>query len=139
MTKKANGEITSSKLKIEQINEALRWVIDLMEWCQIPVLLLGDTAEKIWGEKNLDVDKLEFGVMKRHITQDTSRLLKTFVPGLEWDNTIQLSKAGVPIFIRVIQRKYRFFENPDFKYYMADEYKLPNPMNGYLKARWLIR
>lgn len=139
MTKKVNGETTLSKPSIGQINEAIRWVIDLMEWCQIPVILLGDTAERIFYEKNLDVDKLEFGVMKRHITQDTSRLLKTFVPNLEWDTTINLEKAGVPIVIRIIQRKYKFFENPDFKYYMFDEYKLPNPMNSYLKARWLVR
>jgi hypothetical protein len=129
----------SSKPTIGQVNEAIRYVLDLMEWCQIPFVLLGDTAEKMWSEKNLDVDKLEFGVQKRHITQDTSRLLKTFIPGLEWDKTININKAGVPIVIRVIQRRYKFFDNPDFKFYMADEYKLPNPMNGYLKARWLIR
>jgi hypothetical protein len=135
-----NGQtIQVSKPSLEDVNEALRWINDTLTWAQIPCFLIGDTAEKLWKQENLDVDKIEVGILKNWLTQDTVKLLRTFVPEIEFSDNIEISHREVPIVIKVINKKYKYFNNLDFLFYMADEYKIPNPMNEYLKARWLIK
>jgi len=42
---------------------------------------------------------------------------------------------GVPINVQVVKRDYGFLKYPDSKFYLASEYKIPNPFNEYWKVR----
>ena len=127
------------KKRGDEVNQAIRWIGDMLEWCQIPFVLLGDTAKQVVDDVALEVEKVEIGVQERHITQDTVRLLKTYQPGIEMGDVIKLDYHGVPVEIKVIKKKYAFFQHPDLAYYMADEYKVPNPFSKYWKARFLVK
>ena len=124
----------------KDVDEALRWVADVFMWSQTPIFLLGETLKAVKLEQNLVVEKLELGVRERHLTQDTVKLLKTFVPGIELEGkVISLESYGVPIEIKIIKRHYDFFDNQDFSFYNYDEYKTPNPWTTAYKSRYLIQ
>jgi len=134
-----NKKATSTKWSGNKPNEALRWVGDLLEWSQIPYFLIGDTLKQVMDGQTLEVEKIEIGVKARNLTQDTKKLLKTFAPWVEFGDIINLEFEGVPIEIKLIKRNYEFFKNPDIAYYNYDEYKIPNPWERYLKARWIVK
>ena len=117
----------------------LRWISDLLTSCQIPHLLLGNTCEQAIADVDLDVDKIEIGVVKKYFNETTKRLFDTFLPGLAIGDVIKVEKDDIPIEIRIIKRHYGFFDNPDTVFYMADEYKIPNPFQKYWAVRHLIK
>ena len=127
----------------EQINKALFWIDDTLDRSQIPYLLGGDLARQLFDNddagKEIIADKIELITHERYVTKDTFGLLKTFIPWLELDKKILLEYEGVPIEIKVLKRKYKFFSNPDLRFYMRDEYQVPNPFNNYWKARFIIQ
>jgi hypothetical protein len=126
---------TLKKYTGKEVDEAIRWVHDLMLWSQIPCFLTGETLKQIKDEQNLNVEKIEIGVRKRHLTQDTTRLLQTFVPGVVIGKTINLTGSGVPIEVKVYESDSPYFEHPDFAYYYFDEYKVPNPWDKFYEER----
>lgn len=117
----------------------LRWISDILTGCQIPHFLLGETSNQALADVELNVDKIEIGVLKKDFNETTIRLFNTFLPGLEQGDVIKLEKDGIPIEIKIIQRHYKFFDNPDIVFYMADEYKIPNPYSKYWQSRYLIK
>src|SRR3990167_5528108 len=127
----------------EQINKALYWVDDLLDRCQIPYVVAGDIARQLYDNddagRQLTVDKIEIIVRNGNINPMTTGLLKTFVPWVEFGQKILLEHEGVPIEIKVIKRKYQFIEYPDLRFYMSDEYKIPNQFDRYWKARFILQ
>ena len=127
----------------EQINKALYWVDDLLDRCQIPYVVAGDIARQLYDNndagRQLTVDKIEIIVRNGNINPMTMGLLKTFVPWVEFGKKILLEHEGVPIEIKVIKRKYQFIEYPDLRFYMSDEYKIPNQFERFWKARFIIQ
>ena len=145
---KANGQIgkkvqTNLEFKSWDINAALRDIYDLGERIQLFPLMLGDVAKQIHDNQDImmDVkvnDKIEWGIHEKNMTPEVISLFKTwnFKPNDRgWEYTFE----NIPIQIVVIKRKYKFFDNPDQKFYKVDEYKIPNPFESYWKARYLIR
>ena len=127
----------------EQINKALFWIDDTLDRSQIPYLLGGELARQLFDNEDagkfIVADKIELITHERYVTKDTFGLLKTFIPWVEKDKVIKLEYEGVPIEIKVLKRKYKFFEYPDLKFYMRDEYQIPNPFERYYKARFIIQ
>ena len=117
----------------------LRWISDLLTSCQIPHFLLGETSQQAIADVELNVDKIEIGVLKKNFNETTKRLFLTFLPGLELGDVVKLERDEIPIEIKIIQRHYGFFDNPDNVFYMADEYKIPNPYQKYWEVRYLIK
>ena len=41
----------------------------------------------------------------------------------------------VPVKLTIISHYYPFFMNPDVRYYMLTEFRIPNPFNAYWEER----
>src|SRR3990167_8250556 len=136
-----NKEVTQMPTG-EQINKALFWVDDLLDRCQIPYVIVGDIAKQLYknndASKQLNAHKIEILVKNGNINPMTKGLLKTFVPWIEFGKKILLEFEGVSIEIKVLKRKYQFIEYPDLRFYMSDEYKIPNQFDRYWKARFIL-
>lgn len=105
----------------------------------IPFMLLGKTLETA-REGQVAGDKIEVGVCKRYLNKSSLSLLRGFVPGLvEEPGKMSYMVGKVPVEIKVIHRKYAFFHNPDIIYYKWLSMHIPNPVKGYLKARYLVK
>ena len=142
-----------SELTLEQLNAAIRAVYDFWEYW--PYMLLGDTAKGA-QEGRLYGDKIEIGIKKLSLTKDVMSALKTHIEyemsrgrcdykeiSDDWIKyTWKLNKSdpvSVPVECRIIHRNYQFFKFPDHVVYNYDEFRIPNPINKYLKARYIIQ
>ena len=139
----------------EQLDKAIRAIYDLFEGRPWPYMLLGDTAKGA-KEGKLYGDKIEIGILKKHLTPDLFSHIKTHI---EYevdrgrskyaeinDNLIKYTYKEnrhnlvvVPIEFKIIYRNYQFFKHPDHVIYNYDEFSIPNPLEKYLKARYIIR
>src|SRR3990167_1145643 len=134
---------------LEQLNYALREVYEL--WNYWEYMLMGDTAKGA-KEGKLYGDKIEIGIKKKYLTRDVMSALKTHLQyavdrgyseymkiGEEKIRySVKQNKAdllGIPVECRVIHRNYQFFKYPDTVVYKYDEFKTPNPLEKYYKAR----
>ena len=93
------------------------------------------------AEKDLEADKIEIGVLKKHITKEAWSTITTFM-----GDQIELSDGGfsyvvadIPIEVKIIKKKFKVLVNPDTKFYMASEYRIPNPFKKYLKIKQFIK
>lgn len=126
-------------LSPEKLDQALAIAEDYLGRAQIPFLVLGNTLEGVI-KAELFGDKVELGVRERYLTDDTLGMLKIVNPDLKVEgDKICFAWEGVPVEIKVIKRNYKFFENPDSVFYKVTEYKIPNPLETYRKARYLIK
>ena len=141
-TQNKNG--LKPELSPDQLDQALATAEDLLGRAQIPFLVLGKTLEGVLKEK-LEGDKIELGVRKRYLTEDTLGILKIVTDSFFGqkvtieDNLISFEHGGVPVEIRIINRNYKCLENPDKVFYKVTEYFIPNPVGDYLKIKALIQ
>ena len=87
---------------------------------------------------DIQVDHIEWGIPERGLTTEVKSLFNTwgFKPNAKgYEYTFE----GIPIQIRVIKRRYSFFERPDQRFYKVDDFKIPNPFEKYWRARFLIQ
>lgn len=114
-------------------------------------MLLGETAHdiKYHGAFNANAVGIELGANERYYTFEALSTLNTLAKGIDINygmsdfgadkQGFQWRYHGVPILLRVIKRNYACFQNPDFVWYKAEEYRVPNPFDTYWKTRHLIR
>lgn len=125
---------------------ALYDIQDILERAQCPYLLLKDTARSIIDKQRLEGDGIYIGVLKKDLNKTTMSTIKFYLSGLRAVRTPDVREDGfdyvwndVPVHVKFIERKYNFFKNPDFRFYMANNYSIPNPFENYWKARTLIK
>lgn len=121
-----------------EVRDALRWIGDILDWSQIPFMVLGDLVPQMISQNPVSVDKIVIGIRKNAWNKTTQSLFKTFLPSVNVDE-LSLDFNSVPIELKIITRDYEFFKNPDNVFYWTDEYKIPNPWDKYYKARFLIK
>jgi hypothetical protein len=107
-------------------------------------MVLGDLVEYMIHDKPAEVEYIEIGVLKNAWNETTKRLVRTFLmetpfKDIDLENGMEVESNGVPIKVKIIKRKYEFFQNPDTTYYWTDTYKIPNPWAKYMKARYIVR
>jgi hypothetical protein len=127
-----------------EVREALRWIADILDWSQIPYIVLGDLVPQMINQEPISVAKIEIGIQKNAWNDVTKSLVNTFLlatpfKGMSLEEPVGFEWSGVPIELKIIKRNYEFFKNPDFVYYWVDEYKIPNPWTKYYKSRYLIK
>ena len=146
-----NLSLSNGGLSVMVLNKALREVYDLFESLNLKPLLLGETAKSV-KNKYVTGDKIIVGIKALELTRNArsiimTRLRKYFERGIsktmlfepDESNLISYDFAGVPIEIKVIQRKYSFFKHPDQIMYNFDEFLLPNPIERYLRAQYIVK
>lgn len=114
-------------------------------------MLLGRCAEDVVKSNTLwpNAVGIELGAEKKYFTQEVLSTLRTVAAGVDMNYGIKefvMDDYGctwqyyhVPISLQIIHRKYSFFQNLDFAWYKAEEYKVPNPFQTYWKSRFLIK
>lgn len=150
----------SPKTSREQLDAALRAIWDVMEFYEW--YLTKDTAKGA-KENALFGDKITAAIHKRFLTKEVVSAIKTqldywqerkIIESLQWTdeiikwnflkvidtkgNTITFEKP-LPVELKLLQRRYGFFDFPDPITYNFDDYKLANPFNRYWKARFIVR
>lgn len=125
--------------KPDELNRALLDIDDMMGRAMANYLVLGETAKNIKEEKQIQGDKIEVGLEERYLTREVKSLFNTY-QGVEMtDKGFSYLFGEVPIEVKFITRRYKFFKNPDSKFYLAGEYRIPNPFENYWKSRFLVR
>lgn len=136
---KANGT-SGHKFSAGELESALRDFENLMERVLCDYVVLGDVAKAIRDGTDLYGDKVEVGMFKLEVTKFVLSTLKTLLPDIEIGaKGFSYKFHEVPVEVKIIGRKYKFFEHPDFRFYKTGNYKFANPFENYWKARYLIR
>ena len=124
--------------------EALYFVEDLFERCQIPFFLLGKVAKNV--VENLDADfetdTVEVGVKKKHLTESGLKALKMLLSGQDvkfTDKSIEFEHKGMKIVIKIIHKNWEVLEKPNHVFYRLTHFKVPNPFKKYWSFKQFIR
>jgi len=124
----------------DMINSALQHVQDLLERVTVPYILLGDVVESIIKRGNLvGVKKIEVGIEERYLIPEIISSIKTQMGNIETESGYGYLFDKIPVEIKIIKRRYAFFEHPDTIIFRLQDYRIPNPIDRYLKARWIVR
>lgn len=138
----------AEKAKLPSTEHALMFVEDIFDRCMTSFFLLGETAREVVDSRNaspldpIDTNKpIEVGIKRGHLTEYAVSTLKMFIPpDARWSkNSIEFEHLGTPVKIRIINRKFKVFDNLDTVHYKATTFKIPNPFNKYWKQRSLVR
>ena len=125
---------------LEELDKALDWTEDTLSRAQVPFFLLGETLRSVCEDNQVNGEKIEVGVLRKYLTKSCLGLLDLLVPGSKIeDGYIRFDKDGVPIEIKVIERRFKVFERPNFLFHRVGEYKIPNPLEKYWKQRYFVR
>ena len=137
-----------SELTSDQLHDALRSMWDMMEYYEwYPTL---DTALAIKQQNGLLMkDKISGAIHTRHLIREVRSAIKTQLdywqsrnisdPYEMTDDYIKWTYKGVPVELKILKRRYSFFNNPDPVTYNYDDYKLANPFDKYWPARFIVR
>ena len=120
---------------------ALHYLEDKFERAMIPFVLLKNTAKNAVQNMNFDQDDpVEVGVVRKDYTESGRSILKMLLPEAEFgEDDIKLEHEGAPVHIKIINRNYKVFSNPDTVFYGVTEFRVPNPFKDYWKMRHLVR
>lgn len=130
---------TGLKFNENQLRLALYDVQDILERALVPFILLNETAASIRKNMVLTGDKISIGVESKYLTKTARNTIEFYLRKSK--NVIMTDKGftynfnNVPIEVAYIAREYPFFKNLDFRFYMANEYKVPNPWLEYWNER----
>lgn len=128
-----------------KVNAAMRDLYDLIEMAMLPYVLLGDAARQLqdgvdgFTEKYLHVDRLEWAMFESNLTPEVQSLFRTWNFETWEDKGFKYEFEGVPCYVRVITRDYKFFQMPDMKFYGPDMFKVANPFEKYWPLRHMIK
>jgi len=131
----------TKEFSVDQLNKALFDFEDVMERAMCPFLVLGGSAIDLHDKYNLRGDKVEVGIKALCLTDMVISTLKTYrdLDIKKEDKGFSYEVDGVPVEVKIIHKKYKFFENPQMVFYWGGDYQLPNSMVDYLKARHIIQ
>lgn len=128
--------------KAEALNKALVNFEDIMERCLINKwLVLGETARSIKDEVNLEGNGIDVAIKDLQATHEVISNFRTYTKAEPAEDGFTYFVDEVPVRVKFLHRKYKFFEYPDQKLYqpVSGFYMLPNPFEKYWKARFLIK
>jgi hypothetical protein len=124
----------------DQITKALLSLEDTFERAIMPFMLLEGAAKQLHEELPFELTELSVGVLRKDWTQYGSATFMMCQPTAQWvKDNIEVMVEGVPTVVWIIQKHYKFFERPDFRWFNATEFFIPNPFDRYWSSRFIIR
>lgn len=145
-----NSEAETKTFSPEQLKQTLWDWDDVMHRAllQSRYVLLGETGRAAKDDKPLEKAPLEVGIFKNDFTPEVRSLFTAaalrdvavpiIVNEID-DKHIDLTFRGVPVKVKIIQRKYEFFKNLDQVIYAYEDFQVANPFESYFKARYIIQ
>lgn len=125
-----------------EVMDALLDTVERLNRASIIAVLGGEAGLRVSKEHELDgIEKLEFLVERRALAESSFSIYKDVMSDYHpvyTDKTIEYSFKNIPVKIKILDRKYKFLENPAVTSYLYDPIFLPNPFNSYYKARGLV-
>ena len=133
---------------VDKAVEALRVLWDLMEfYIWHPTL---DTANAIKGQNAFYLkDKITGAIHQRHLTKEVKSAIKAQLdywqdrkisePYTMDDKYIKWTYHGIPVELKILKIRWKFFDNFNPVTFNFDDYKLANPWDSYWKSRFLLR
>lgn len=133
-------DLLSGKFDEESVNMALQHVQDLLDRVTVPYVLLGDVVEGIVKKGSLSgVNKVEVGIEERYLIPEIISSIKTLMGDIKTKSGYGYFFDKIPVEIKIIKKRYKFFEHPDTVIFKMQDYRIPNPIDDYLKARWIVK
>ena|SRR3990167_9078314 len=141
------GKTSGNGKTFNEINDALRALWDLMEfYVWHPTL---ETAAAIKYNDVSSLKRITGAIHQRHLTKEVQSAIKTQLdywqdrkisePYTMDDKYIRWTYKGIPIELKILQIRWKFFDYFDPINYNFDDYKLGNPFSVYWKTRFLVR
>ena len=135
--------------KDEELGEALRYWLDISERSLLPFVLLGQTARRIRDNQKLFGARITVGVQRKHLTKEVQGTLgnlraraygkaEDITEYQEYDGYFKMYCGNIPIKVIIIEEedwRTKYLQNQDIAYYLADDFKVPNPFEDYWKER----
>ncbi len=132
-----------SRMSDYDIERALYDVEDLFQRVLVPFVLLGETARSIKEGEFIGGTAIEVGVRAGDLVPEAMSTIlsfSNFEGGFNKTPTgYEYLSHGVPIKITVINKKWKFLENPNYVFYGPAEYRIPNPFLDYFKVKQFVR
>ncbi len=112
----------------------------LMECCLCPFFILEQTARDIVDDRPLSGSRVSIGILQRYLTKEVMSTLETKLKEklIKEPYGYSYQDGEIKVKIIIIKGKFDFFKNPDFRYFMATQYNIPNPFEGYWKAKEFV-
>lgn len=127
-------------MSLEDLDFALTKVEEIFERAMIPFVLLGETARSVIEKDQVDGNKIEVGILRRHLQETAKSILDIVLPGFkEKGGKIEFMVDEVPVEVKIIEKKYKYFERPDRVFYKITQYCIPNPFGRYWEVRGMIK
>ena len=159
-----NGE-NKTQFTSQQLDEALYALWAMMDTYWFEWYATHDTARALKDKQPLYGNKITGAIHKRHVNQEfkstITKYLNDWKRGPMWgdknsidakiddytfdDKQIAFTYKGIPVELKILDRRYNFFKNPDIVYYeynglqLADDFRLANPFDRYWPARFIVR
>lgn len=100
------------------------------DWC-----VLGEAAKKLRNHENFEgLDKIEVAIPERKMNKFVEGVFKT-IAGENW---AEQEYRGIPLKIKIIKGKFKFFDHIDLQPLVGASYGIPNPFNEYWKVRGIV-
>ena len=131
---------TPTAFEHKELEQALFYIEDIMDRALCQFFVLGETAEQVRNDSLLNLDKIVVGIKKNEFIGARS-LLHIVLPDVEFNEDtkkLNLEFKGVPIEIRIIQKKWDFLKDLDRTFYGVTQFWLPNPFSKYWKVKQLV-
>ena len=124
--------------------EALYFLEDLFDRCQIPFILLGSVAKQVVENLDCDVkaDTIEIGVKKKHLTESGYKTLKMLLSGRDVEYTdkyIKFDHKDRTIIVKIIQKNWAVLKHPNTIFYRMTDFQVPNPFKKYWSFKQFIQ
>jgi hypothetical protein len=136
---KPKNSSTTPSFSPDELQAALLDVQDALERAQIKFIVLREAAYSLYFYEDLKGKDITVGVPFRQWMPECVTILKAWRPQLEPDLHGFMYQVGrVPVHIRVIEKNFRFLNDPDSRTYLDCSLYIPNPFGNYWKSRSFV-
>ena len=132
-----SGEVFNSA----KLSPALLYIEDILQRALVPFQVVGKAGLDLYNNLGLEADGVDIAILRNDLPLEASKTLTAYLDN-EFSNdfdkytkSFTFDYSGVPVRVKVIEGDYDFFKNPDFRFWMATQYKIPNPFMSYWEKR----
>ena len=133
-----NG-VNGASFSEEELYKALMFIEDIMERVVVHYVVMRDTAYSIYHGNELKGREITVGILKKNITKEVLWTFESLLKDIRMTDRGFIYLFGkIPIVVKFINKHYKFFDCPNFKYYRTGQYDVANPFDKYWNMRYFV-